>query len=514
MENLPTNFLNEENYKDLFDNANDLIQIVDLEGKVIYANKSWMNHLEYTLDEIQGQSIYSFINEDDRSDFFDYRNKIINGSLDDKEIVVRFNTKSGKIISLEGIISLRRKDANPFYTRGLFRNITARLANEAQLKEREYNLHQLLLNAPDAVIVIDKESKIIFWNPQAENIFGWTASEVANQPLSNKIIPEQHREAHDKGMKRYLATGEAHVLNQSIEITAINKAGDEFYVSLTISTTSQHGELSFIAFLRDIRKQKKNELELQKKTKELELSNQQLEQYAHVASHDMKEPIRKIRMFSNMLEHELGNDLTQQARKYFSIINIAAKRLNDMVEGVLNYATTNSIEAAFEKVDLNDIIKNICNDFELLIEERHAVITCNDLSAFPGVPFLIHQLFYNLIYNSLKFSKENLPPLIEITAKEINRSSLQEQRMPATAISFLEIKIKDNGIGFNQEHAIKIFKTFTRLNSRSKYDGTGLGLSLCKNIMERHHGYIKAEGEEGIGATFIMLFPLELSDQG
>ncbi|MFN2440770.1 MAG: PAS domain-containing protein, partial [Chitinophagaceae bacterium] len=204
---ITSEFLSEETYKDLFDSAHDLIQIVNLEGNIIYVNRSWMKLLEYSLEEIQGQSIFSFIEESDRSHFINYRNKIINGHIDDKEIIIRVNTKSGRKISLEGFVSLRKKNNHPYYTRGIFRDITSRLENEAQIKERKYNQQQLLLNAPDAIIVINHKSLITFWNPQAEKMFGWTLDEVVNQPLSLKIIPEQYREAHAKGMKRYLATG-------------------------------------------------------------------------------------------------------------------------------------------------------------------------------------------------------------------------------------------------------------------------------------------------------------------
>jgi len=497
-----TEVLNEESYKDLFDTAHDLIQIVGLDGNVIYANKAWTTVLEYSLEEIQGKSIYLFVEEFDRQKFIDYKNKIINGNSHDKEIIIRFNTKSGKKVSLEGFSSLRKKNNLPYYTRGIFRDITSKLEDEAKLKEREYYLQQLLLNAPDAVIVIDQESMVTFWNPQAEKIFGWTAGEVINQPLYDKIIPQQYREAHERGMKRYLATGEAPVLNKTIEITAIDKKSNEFFISLTISTTSQNGKPAFIAFIRDIRNQKKNEVDLEKKSKELELSNQQLEQFAHVASHDMKEPVRKIMIFIERLEKELGSEVTEKGKSYLSKVRNSAERLKNMVEGVLNYATVSSIDEAFELIDLNWIIKNIENDLEVAIQEKLAIIKYYNLPALQGIYFLIYQLFYNLINNSLKFSKPKLQPLIEITCEKVKYPELQEQ-----STSFFEVKIQDNGIGFNQQYASEIFKTFTRLNPKSHFEGTGIGLSICKNTMERHKGFIKAESKEGEGAAFILLFP-------
>ncbi len=502
-------FLNDESYKDLLDHAHDLIQIIDLEGRLLYANKSWTGLLEYSLEEIQGKSIYLFVMEEDRQRFKDYRTQIVNGSSNNKEIIIRFNTKSGKKLFLEGFSSLAFKDKRPHHTRGIFRDITSKLENEATLKEREYNLEQLLINAPDAVIVIDQNSLITYWNPQAEKMFGWKAHQVIDQSLSGTIIPRQHREAHDYGMKRYLATGDAHVLNKTVEITAINIRGEEFYISLSISSTSQNGKVAFIAFIRDIREQKKNETELEKKQMELEISNQQLEQFAHVASHDMKEPIRKIKTFSNLLESELGFLLTENGRKYLSKINSAADRLQSMVEGVLNFAIAGSIRDTFEDVDLNGILFDIENDLEVLIKQKKAVIAYEKLPELHGAQFLIYQLFYNLIYNSLKFSKETEQPVIAIRANEIDNPVINDNPDNTHTWRYIKVQLKDNGIGFNQQHASEIFKTFTRLHNRSRFEGTGLGLSLCKKIMDRHNGFIKAEGEEGVGATIIMLFPVQ-----
>ncbi len=160
-----------------------------------------------------------------------------------------------------------------------------------------------------------------------------------------------------------------------------------------------------------------------------------------------------------------------------------------------------------ELVDLNKIILNIETDLELVIQQKKAVIKYENLPAVQGVSFLIYQLLFNLIFNSLKFAKENVYSLIEITAGKVSAADLPYQQVTNEKTSFIEIRIKDNGIGFEPQNAVKIFETFTRLNNRALFEGTGLGLSLCKNIMERHNGFIIAEGEAGIGATFRIFFP-------
>src|SRR5687767_8379682 len=294
----------EESYRDLFDNAHDCIQLVSLDGKILFVNQSWLITMGYELHEIEGQLIFDFIHEDDRSSYIAYRTEILKGSIPDRGLVVRYQNKNSEILYLEGFLSLRQIDGRPVCLRGIFRDITARLENEVRLQEREQNWEQLLIHAPDAVIVIDSDSRIQFWNPAAEKLFGWTVTEVMHKPLAEFIIPEQYRNAHHQGMTRFIATGETHVLNKTIEITALNKAREEFYISLTISTTTLNGKRAFISFIRDIRQRKKNEAALEKQRQQLEISNRQLEQFAHVASHDMKEPVRKIMLFTERLEKE------------------------------------------------------------------------------------------------------------------------------------------------------------------------------------------------------------------
>ncbi|TDH19943.1 PAS domain S-box protein [Segetibacter sp. 3557_3] len=372
----------------------------------------------------------------------------------------------------------------------------------------ELNLQQLFLNAPDAIIVINQDSDIIFWNPAAEKLFGWTAEEIVNQPLSKTIIPEQHREAHYQGMKRYLGASQAHPLNKTVEITALNRKGEEFFISLTISSTMLDGRNAFISFIRDIRQQKINELELQKKQALLESSNKQLEQFAHVASHDIKEPVRKIMIFADKLKDELGPNRSPSAELYLSKIINASERLKTMIEGILEYSTATRIESTFELISLNHLLGQVLVDLEVLISEKNAIIHIDFLPDVYGTDLLIHQLFYNLISNSLKFSKVGIQPMIQIS---YTNASTPEAGTSYTNNSYFEITVQDNGIGFKEEFSESIFKAFRRLNSFNDFEGTGLGLSLCRTIMDRHNGTIRASSEEGFGATFTLLFPKNMA---
>ena len=511
-------FDNKEWLKDLFDHAHDLIQIVHLDGKMIYVNNSWAKLLEYSQDEIEGKSIYSFVEEADLSNFFQYRNQVINGVTTDKEIVFNLKTKSGKIVSVEGFISVKLKDETPLYTRGIFRDVTLKLQHEAQLhlyneelKEKEHNLQQLLINAPDAVIVIDQESHITFWNPKAEEIFGWTAAEVMNKTLSSTIIPIQHRQAHKIGMKRFLATGEVRVLNKTIEITALKKTGGEFYISLTISHSFQGGKNVFIAFMRDITEQKHNQMELERKTKELERSNANLEGFAYAASHDLKEPIRKIHIFSDLLKVRLNATLEEEDVRLFERMKNAATRMSALIDDVLTYSGLSSGISFFEDVSLEQKIALVLGDLEMEIQEKGAVIIVGSLPVIKGHKRQIQQIFQNLIGNALKYSRAGVIPEIYISSKivkgfdtSLNLSVDDQQKQ------FYLIEVKDNGIGFKQDDAERIFNVFTRLHGTTEYMGTGVGLTIVRKAIENHNGFITAESEPGKGATFKIFLPLEI----
>ena len=238
--------------------------------------------------------------------------------------------------------------------------------------------------------------------------------------------------------------------------------------------------------------------ELRRLNISLENSNDDLQQFAHVASHDLKEPVRKIRTFTGRLLDEYGTYLPAEAIVFLNKINLAAQRMGTMIEGVLVYATLNNTEQKIETIDLNQLLAQVESDLELAIEDAKATIRRDKLPSIEGAPVLIYQLFYNLMNNALKFSKSKDKPLIII-----------ESCVTAGAGKRIaEISIKDNGIGFDPEQASRIFEAFARLNSKDKYEGTGLGLALCKKITERHHGSISAMGTRGEGATFIVRLPL------
>ncbi|WET01756.1 PAS domain S-box protein [Flavobacterium sp. YJ01] len=235
------------------------------------------------------------------------------------------------------------------------------------------------------------------------------------------------------------------------------------------------------------------------RTKELQRSNDDLQQFAHVASHDLKEPVRKIKTFLSRLEDRLDGKLDESSTKFIERIHVAADRMFNMIDGVLAYSKINADSQKTTLVDLNEIIRNIETDLEIALQKSNGKILYQNLPKLEGASVLLYQLFYNLINNSIKFAQETIPPIISISAEIINEQDK----------SFALIRLEDNGIGFTSNQTNHIFETFTRLNPKDRYEGTGLGLSLCKKIAERHGGSITASGIPNQGAVFTIKLPLE-----
>lgn len=238
---------------------------------------------------------------------------------------------------------------------------------------------------------------------------------------------------------------------------------------------------------------------LEEKVNELNISNHELEQFAYIASHDLQEPLRKIVTFSSLLESRLKN-IDDESRVYFNKIISSTKRMTALIKDVLDYSRISKSNEEFSVVNLDNVLKNVMTDFDLLIHQRNAIVRTSGLPTVKGIPLQLNQLFSNLMSNSLKFNEKN--PVITITAHPVPSTELTVQPKLNPSLSYIKLSFSDNGIGFDQQYAEQIFTIFQRLNGRSAYSGTGIGLALCRKIAENHHGMITAASEPGKGATF------------
>jgi signal transduction histidine kinase len=253
-----------------------------------------------------------------------------------------------------------------------------------------------------------------------------------------------------------------------------------------------------------------NELEkrVNERTAELEQTNKDLESFTFVASHDLQEPLRKIRIFLNLISEKDMSTLSDQSKNYLERTINTASQMQTLITDLLTYSRTTGSEEHFQKTDLNSVMEKVKSELKELIEEKKAQIEVNNLPALKVIPFQFEQLFTNLISNSLKFSMADVKPQIIISAQTVNGTLLGFTKEP-TGKNYHCISISDNGIGFETKYNEKIFDLFQRLHSRSDYHGSGIGLSICKRIVENHKGSITAEGKPGKGATFNIYLPAD-----
>lgn len=249
---------------------------------------------------------------------------------------------------------------------------------------------------------------------------------------------------------------------------------------------------------------------LEKSNIRLIQSNEELAQFAYIASHDLQEPLRKIITFSNLLETSLGENKTATAQNYMDKIMHASIRMRSLINDVLNYSRLTKTDDQFVEVNLNEVVEHITLDYDLLIEQKKAKIYVENLPIVKVNEVQMAQLFRNLIGNALKFTQKDRDPVISITAQPAELSEIDKIQIGNSDAQFYKIQIKDNGIGFAPEYFERIFNIFQRLHSKAEYEGTGIGLAMCKKIVQNHGGDIFAESKSGEGAVFTILLPVNL----
>jgi len=280
-----------------------------------------------------------------------------------------------------------------------------------------------------------------------------------------------------------------------------------FHTFGTIFDRNDQGKIEHVLNVSiDITSQELAEQQLQQRNIQLQQSNTSLEEYAYVASHDLKEPLRKITTFSDRLLAMNNEPLSESARTYLRKIMESSRRMQTMISDLLAVSVISG-NKAFEKHSLQHIVDEVVQTLEYKIEEKGAVVTTDGLPEARVVPSQFRQLFQNLIGNSLKFTREGVTPVISISHKFLEPAAVRDLEL-AKAARYLCVEVKDNGIGFDNQYSNKIFAIFQRLHGKTEYEGTGIGLAICRKIAENHGGIITANGTNNQGSTFTIIFPL------
>lgn len=376
-------------------------------------------------------------------------------------------------------------------------------AQHEQFKKTQ-ELQSVLESIPQIAFTANKEGAIEFVNEQ------WY-----RYSSSKSVFPAVHdNDSLDAYWSFVVERGEPAIT----EVALVDReTGGSRYHLFSVRPVMQSGNINkWVGTFTDIHEQKQIaatlELKVAERTQELleinkalETSNIDLQQFASVASHDLKEPLRKIQVFSSIVRERYKQDLKPEIVEYFDKIIASSDRMARLINDLLTFSRL-SVGSLFVRADLNDILQSILTDLEIAIQEKQATIAIAPMPVLDVIPGQIRQVFQNIISNALKFSVPERPPVITITQYTVKTKEVDSPADPSGG--FCRISVKDNGIGFNELYLEKIFTIFQRLNPIGKYEGTGIGLAIARKIIEKHNGIITAKSTEHEGAEFIMVLPL------
>jgi len=374
-----------------------------------------------------------------------------------------------------------------------------------ELRRSEEKFHKMIEEIEDyAIILLDTNGFIQNWNKGAEKIKGYKEAEIVGRSFMEFYLPEDQnsglpfqllQEAREKGKVLY-------------EGWRKRKDGSVFWgsVLLTAIHDDQGRLIGFSKVTRDLTGKKQAEDRINDYLRQLEFQNKELEQFVYAASHDMKEPLRKIHLYNTFIASNRSNVLDEKSREYFARSVQATQRMTGLIEDLLSYSKITTVADSYEKVDLNCIVDEICANYKEEFEQKRITIERHELPEIMGIPFQIKQLFSNLIDNGVKYRHPEKEGHIHIVSEKVN--SKFSQSSANSFQSYYKICVKDNGIGFASAYAAKIFEIFQRLPTDLPVKGSGVGLAICKRIMQNHNGWIEASGEPGKGAAFSIYMPV------
>ncbi len=366
-----------------------------------------------------------------------------------------------------------------------------------KLAESEGRFSNVINSAVDGMITIDEQGTVELFNPACERIFGYTAKEVVGHNIK-MLMPEPYHGEHDGYLRQYCTTGERKIIGIGRDVEGRRKDGSTFPMRLAVSELRLGERRLFAGILRDITVEKKSEEEREQLIEKLAQSNEELERFAYVASHDLQEPLRMVRSFTNLLAEQYGEQLDEQAQEYINFAASSAERMQQLVEDLLEYARIGEEAERHESVDVHNILEYVQQNLRESMEEAGAEITHDPLPVIVLNPVRFSRLLQNLVGNAMKYQKQGNAPRIHIAVEDTPEEWV--------------FSVQDNGIGMKHEYCEKIFSPFKRLHGRDEYSGTGMGLAITKKIVENFGGRIWAESELGKGSTFFFTVPKQLAN--
>lgn len=507
----------ENDYKKLTETLPIMMFTLNPVGKITRTNE-WLNtYFDNSSNRLNGMAWQTFIHPKDMQKALALWEK---AQLEKQPLNIQARLKQKStdtyLWHMINIVPLRDRTGNISEWAGFFVDINAQklveetLKNNEELKKAQQQLlhkndelkmqkefvETILDSSVDLMAVYDTNSRIISFNKKCEQVYRMKKEEIIGKSFLELFPTEKNKQAH-RDLERALKGQLVH--NTSFSSGLVARHYENFLIPIRDQKDKVH---SVLVIAHDITEKVESEDKLKQMNEQLQKSNYDLEQFAYVASHDLQEPLRKIRNFSELLEENIESKTLRN--KYLSKIDTSASRMATLINDMLNYSRLSSEKVEFTDIDLNKVLDNVKVDFELLIEEKQATVNSGKLPVIKGIPMQLHQLFSNLVNNSLKFSRNK--PIVHISSSTVKEPEKTELQLDPKK-DYVALVFKDNGIGFEQKYAEQIFTIFQRLAS-TEYSGTGIGLALCKKIVDKHQGRIIARGEKDNGAEFRIVLPV------
>lgn len=471
-----------EKYQMLLDGIRDYaIFMMDPQGQII----SWNNGAErikgYTAEEIIGENFSRFFPQEEIK-------------LGKPEEILRLTAASGRY---EGLSMRVRKDGSRFLanitltslydSKRNLRGFSEFSHDLSESKESEARYRGLLEAAPDAMVVVNQRGEIVLLNVQAEKQFGYRRDELVGQQVKN-IIPEGFAERLIADDLRSAAEALAQQIGTGIELSGKRKDGSEFPIEIMLSPLESAEGILVTAAIRNISVRKDAEAYLLQKMDELHRSNEELDQFAFIASHDLQEPLRMVASYTQLLSRRYSGKLDADADEFIAFAVDGASRMQQLIKDLLAYSRVGTKGKELLDTSSEKALQQSLINLRGAIEDSGALVTFDSLPIVLADEMQLIQLFQNLVGNAIKYQNEGGIPLVQISAKKEKKKWV--------------FSVQDNGLGIDSQYFDKIFGMFQRLHKREEFAGTGIGLAICKKIVERHGGSIMVESQPGQGSTF------------